>query len=119
MTQTPTSTAMDTDPSASTATKRKANEVGGTQPGDTQARIERLTSALTMIETRTQQRFPALESTIEKYFQALTEQFTKQLDSLSEALYIQCKSYDAALGPPSSSVPGGKNSHPNHGGPLA
>ncbi|KAH7948648.1 hypothetical protein HPB51_008970 [Rhipicephalus microplus] len=119
MTETPTSTPMDTDPSASTATKRKADEVSGTQLGDTQAQIKRLTSALTMSETRTHQRFAALESTMEKYFQTLTAQFTQQLDSLRKALDIQCKSYDAALDPASSSVPGGKNSHPNHGGPLA
>ncbi|KAL1475001.1 hypothetical protein MTO96_037609, partial [Rhipicephalus appendiculatus] len=119
MTETPTSAPMDTDSLAGTAPKRKAYEVGGTQPGDTQDQIERLTSALTMSETRTDQRFAALEATMEKYFQTLTAQFTQQLDSLSKALDARCKSYDAALGPASSSVTGGTNSHPNHGGPLA
>ncbi|KAH6946549.1 hypothetical protein HPB50_013901 [Hyalomma asiaticum] len=66
---TQTSTPMDTDSVAGTALKRKAYEVGGTQPGDTQAQIERLTSALTMSETRTDQRFATLEATMEKYFQ--------------------------------------------------
>ncbi|KAL1419682.1 hypothetical protein MTO96_025029 [Rhipicephalus appendiculatus] len=110
---------MDTDSLTGTAPKRKAYEVGGTQPGDTQDQIERLTSALTMSETRTDQRFAALEATMEKYFQTLTAQFTQQLDSLSKALDARCESYDAALGPASSSVTGGTNSHPNHGGPLA
>ncbi|KAH6946433.1 hypothetical protein HPB50_013504 [Hyalomma asiaticum] len=119
MTQTSTSTPMDTDSVAGTALKRKAYEVGGTQPGDTQAQIERLTSALTMSETLTDQRFAALEATMEKHFQTLAAQFTQQLDSLSKALDARCKSYDAALGPASSSVTGGTNSHPNHGGPLA
>ncbi|KAL1426545.1 hypothetical protein MTO96_018220 [Rhipicephalus appendiculatus] len=98
---------MDTDSLAGTAPKRKAYEVGGTQPGDTQDQIERLTSALTMSETRTDQRFTALEATMEKYFQTLTAQFTQQLDSLSKALDARCKSYYAALGPASSSVTGG------------
>ncbi|KAH7955238.1 hypothetical protein HPB51_028163 [Rhipicephalus microplus] len=44
MTETPTSNPMDTDLSASIATKRKAYEVRGTQPGDTPAQIEHLTS---------------------------------------------------------------------------
>ncbi|KAH8026296.1 hypothetical protein HPB51_019128 [Rhipicephalus microplus] len=110
MTQTPTSTFMDTDPSASTATKRKAYEVGGTQPGDTHAQVERFTSALTMSETHTDQRFAVLECTMEKYFQTLTAQFTQQLDSLSKALDARCKSYDAALGPATSSVPGDTSS---------
>ncbi|KAH6921281.1 hypothetical protein HPB50_027725 [Hyalomma asiaticum] len=118
MIQTSTSTPMDTYSVAGTALKRKAYEVGGTQPGDTQAQIERLTSALTMSETCTDQRFASLEATMEKYFQTLTAQFTQQLDSLSKALDARCKSYDAALGPASSSVTGGTNSHPNHGGPL-
>ncbi|KAL1474469.1 hypothetical protein MTO96_037945 [Rhipicephalus appendiculatus] len=102
---------MDTDSLAGTAPNRKVYEVGGTQPGDTQDQ--------TMSETRTDQRFAALEATIEKYFQTLTAQFTQQLDSLSKALDARCNSYDAALGPASSSVTGGTNSHPNHGGPLA
>ncbi|KAL1482015.1 hypothetical protein MTO96_034073 [Rhipicephalus appendiculatus] len=110
---------MDTHLLAGTAPKRKAYEVGGTQPSDTQNQIERLTSALTMSETRTDQRFAALEATMEKYFQTLTAQFTQQLDSLSKALDAGCKSYDSALGPASSSVTGGTNSLPNHGGPLA
>ncbi|KAL1467723.1 hypothetical protein MTO96_041978 [Rhipicephalus appendiculatus] len=76
---------MDTDSLAGTAPKRKAYEVGGTQPGDTQDQIERLTSALTMSETRTDQRFTALEATMEKYFQTLTAQFTQQVDSLSKS----------------------------------
>ncbi|KAH6932484.1 hypothetical protein HPB50_006298 [Hyalomma asiaticum] len=87
MTQTSTYTPMDANSVEGTALKRKAVEVGGTQPGDTQEQIERLTSALTMSETRTDQRFAALEATIEKYFQTLTSQCTQQLDSFSKALH--------------------------------